>query len=100
MAEKKLATPKVGDIIREEFLEPLNITPYKLSKDIGVSTSSILDLLHNKRRVSVEMALRLSKYFGNSPQFWINLQNELDIREASKRLEKDLKKIEKVELIA
>jgi plasmid maintenance system antidote protein VapI len=45
------------------------------------------------------MALRLSKYFGNSPQFWINLQNELDIREASKRLEKDLKKIEKVELI-
>ena len=100
MAEKKLATPKVGDIIREEFLEPLNITPYKLSKDIGVSTSSVLDLLHNKRRVSVEMALRLSKYFGNSPQFWINLQNELDIREASKRLEKDLKKIEKVELIA
>ena len=100
MAEKKLATPKVGDIIREEFLEPMNITPYKLSKDIGVSTSSILDLLHNKRRVSVEMALRLSKYFGNSPQFWINLQNELDIREASKRLEKDLKKIEKVELIA
>lgn len=100
MAEKKLATPKVGDIIREEFLEPLNITPYKLSKDIGVSTSSVLDLLHNKRRVSAEMALRLSKYFGNSPQFWINLQNELDIREASKRLEKDLKKIEKVERIA
>ena len=53
--------PTVGEILLEEFLTPLGITPYRLSKDLGVSTSSILDLVHGKRKVTVEMALRLAK---------------------------------------
>ena len=77
----------------EEFLEPLDITPYRLAKDLGVSTSSILDLVHNKRKISVEMSLRLSKYFGTSSKFWLNKQNELDLHEASEKLENDLNKI-------
>ncbi|NLK46146.1 MAG: HigA family addiction module antidote protein [Treponema sp.] len=85
--------PTIGDILREDFLEPLEITPYRLAKDLGVSTSSILDLVHGRRKVTVEMSLRLSKYFGTTSKFWLNMQNELDLREAQKKLKKDLAKI-------
>ena len=91
--DEKFELPKIGDILVEEFLKPLEITPYRLAKDLGVSTSSILDLVHNKRKISVEMALRLSKYFGTSSKFWLNMQNELDLRETQEKLEKDLDKI-------
>ena len=90
---EKFELPKIGDILVGEFLEPLEITPYRLSKDLGVSTSSILDLVHNKRRISVEMSLRLSKYFGTSSKFWLNMQNELDLREMQKKIGSDLDKI-------
>ena len=94
MNEDYIDTPTIGEIIVSEFLEPLDITPYRLSKELNVSTSTILDLIHNRRKVSVEMALRLSKYFSNSYKFWLNLQNELEIRETKKKLEKDLEKIQ------
>jgi len=81
MGKTKLETPKMGDILKNEFLDPLDITAYRLAKEINVSTSSILDIVHNKRKISVEMAIRFSKYFGNSSKFWLNLQNELDLRE-------------------
>lgn len=93
MITDELATPRIGDILRDEFLDPLNITAYRLSKDIHVATSSILDILANKRRLSVDMALRFSRYFGTSSRFWLNLQNDLDIREAEKRLENELSRI-------
>ena len=89
--DDKIELPKIGDIIAKEFLEPLGITPYRLAKDLGVSTSSILDLVHGK--ISVEMALRLSKYFGTSSKFWLNMQNELDLREVKEKLKSDLDKI-------
>ena len=98
--DEKFELPKIGDILEEEFLEPLKITPYRLAKDLGVSTSSILDLVHNKRKISVEMALRLSKYFGTSSKFWLNMQNELDLRETREKLENDLDKIPSCEKIA
>lgn len=82
---EKFELPKISDILVEEFLEPLEITPYRLAKDLGVSTSSILDLVHNKRRISVEMSLRPARYFGTSSKFWLNMQNELDLREAQKK---------------
>ena len=91
--DDKFELPKIGDIIVEEFLEPLEITPYRLAKDIGVSTSSILDLVHNKRKITVEMSLRLSKYFGTTSKFWLNMQNELDLREIQEKLSNDLDKI-------
>ena len=91
--DDKIELPKIGDIIVEEFLEPLGITSYRLAKDLGVSTSSILDLVHGKRKISVEMALRLSKYFGTSSKFWLNMQNELDLRETKEKLKSDLDKI-------
>lgn len=93
-------TPTIGEIIVEEFLEPMNITPYRLSKELSVSTSTILDLIHNRRKVSVDMALRLSKYFGNSCKFWLNLQNEIEIRDTKKKIEKELEKIQTCSHIA
>ena len=91
--KEKFELPKIGDILVEEFLEPLEITPYRLAKDLGVSTSSILDLVHNRRKISVEMSLRFSKYFGTTSKFWLNMQNELDLREIQERLGNDLDKI-------
>lgn len=90
---ERFELPTAGEILTEEFLEPLNITPYRLSKDLGVSSSTVLDLVHGKRKITVEMSLRLAKYFGTTSEFWLNLQNELDLRESEIGLEKDLKKI-------
>ena len=100
MEKNTIETPKIGDIIKEEFLEPLNISAYRLAKEINVSTSSVLDLIHNKRKVSVEMALRLARYFGTSSKFWLNLQNELDLRETNQKLKKELEKIQTHKQIA
>ena len=100
MKKEIIDTPNVGEILKEEFLDPLNITAYRLSKDINVSTSTILDIIHNKRKVSAEMALRLSRYFGNSYKFWLNLQNEIEIREIKSKKENELCKIKELEHIA
>lgn len=94
MNKEYIETPKIGDILKEEFLDPLGITPYRLSKEINVSTSSILDIIHNKRKISPEMALRLSKFFGTSHKFWLNLQNEIDIRKLKSKLDSDLQRIQ------
>jgi len=100
MEKNIIEMPKIGDILKEEFLEPLNISAYRLAKEINVSTSSVLDLIHNKRRISVEMALRLARYFGTSSKFWLNLQNEIDLREANQKLKKELDKIQTHKQIA
>jgi antitoxin HigA-1 len=71
-----------GEILRLEFLEPLEITPYRLSKDIGVAQTRISEILAEKRSITADTALRLAKYFGNSPQFWLNLQTQYDLRQA------------------
>jgi addiction module HigA family antidote len=92
-----IPTPSVGEILSEEFLEPLEITPYRLAKDVHVATSSILDIVHDRRRLSVDMALRLSRYFGTSERFWLNLQNEIDIRNRRESLARDLETIHPVQ---
>lgn len=71
-----------GEILQIEFLEPLNITPYRLSKDIGVTQTRISEILQRKRSITADTALRLSRYFGNSAQFWLNLQTKYDLRQA------------------
>jgi antitoxin HigA-1 len=98
MNKKSIDTPNVGEILKEEFLDPLNITAYRLSKEINVSTSTVLDIIHNKRKLTVEMALRLSKYFGNTYKFWLNLQNEIEIREIKSKKGIELNKIKALEI--
>jgi antitoxin HigA-1 len=74
-----------GEILRLEFLEPLDITSYRLSKDIGVAQTRISEILSEKRSITADTALRLSKYFGNSAQFWLNLQTQYDLRQAQQQ---------------
>ena len=71
-----------GEILQLEFLEPMNISAYRLSKDIGVTQTRISEILLAKRSITADTALRLSRYFGNSAQFWLNLQAQYDLRQA------------------
>lgn len=90
---ERIPTPTIGQILEDEFLESLEITPYRLAKELHVATSSILDLIHNRRRLSVDMALKLSRYFGTSEHFWLNLQNDIDVRNRKDELEDALQSI-------
>jgi antitoxin HigA-1 len=82
MDNNRLPNIHPGEILRLEFLEPLNITSYRLSKDIGVAQTRIGEILSEKRSITADTALRLSRYFGNSAQFWLNLQTQYDLRQA------------------
>lgn len=93
MTSDHIEAPSVGEILRDEFLDPLGITPYRLAKELQVATSSILDIVHDRRGISVDMSLRLSKFFGTSHRFWLNLQNELDTRKTKIRIMEDLERI-------
>ncbi|WP_029629478.1 HigA family addiction module antitoxin [Yaniella halotolerans] len=68
-----------GEILMEEFLEPMGITQHKLSVSIGVPPRRINEIVHGKRRISADTALRLGRYFGMTAQFWINLQSHYDL---------------------
>ena len=84
---KKLKNIHPGEILLEEFLLPLDISAYSLSKDIAIPQTRISEIIKGNRRIKADTALRLSKYFGNSAKFWLGLQNDFDIEE-----EKNLKK--------
>ena len=80
MSEETLLAPiHPGEILLEEFLEPLAISQYRLAKDIGVPTRRINEIVHGKRAISANTALRLSRYFGMSERFWLNLQSRYDL---------------------
>ncbi|MDS3860992.1 HigA family addiction module antitoxin [Thermosynechococcaceae cyanobacterium BACA0444] len=82
-----------GEILKLEFLEPLEITAYKLSKDIQVSQTRISEIIQGKRSISADTALRLSRYFGTTPEFWLNLQAHFDLTKATKAHARDYEKI-------
>ncbi len=76
-----------GEALRYEFLEPLNLTPYRLAKAIGVQQTRIEAILDGKRRITVDTAIRLGRFFSVSPQFWLNLQQMYDLEERLGRAE-------------
>ena len=77
----KISNIHPGEILNEEFLKPLEITAYRLSKDIGIPQTRTSQIIKGKRRITADTALRLSKYFGTSTKFWLGLQNDYDIEE-------------------
>jgi len=87
MKKIKLDIISPGTILYEEFIEPLGITAYRLSKDIKVQQTAISQIIKGSRRITVDMALRFSKYFENSPQFWLNLQNFYDLELQTEKIE-------------
>ncbi len=90
---KELKTPEIGEILKEEFIEPNNITAYQLAKDINVPASRILEIVHGKRRVTVGTALKLARYFGTSDKFFVNLQSDIDTRKEKYLHNEELEKI-------
>jgi antitoxin HigA-1 len=80
MTTERLPVIHPGEILHRDFLEPMGITPYRLSADIGVAQTRISEILNSKRGISADTAIRLSRYFGNSAQFWLNLQSGYDLR--------------------
>lgn len=92
-----LANVHPGEILSEEFLKPMNISAYKLSKDIGIPQTRTSAILKGERAITADTALRLSLYFGNSPKFWLGLQDDYDLEEASKNKQEELSRIKKLE---
>ncbi|HAJ99057.1 MAG TPA: addiction module antidote protein, HigA family [Bacteroidales bacterium] len=78
---KRLENIHPGEILMEEFLKPLEISAYRLSKDTEIPQTRISQILKGKRRITADTALRLSSYFGNTPKFWLGLQDDYDIEE-------------------
>ncbi len=73
-----------GEILLTEFMEPMGLTSYRVAKNIGVPLPRVNDIVHGKRSISADTALRLGVYFGLPAQFWLNLQNDYDLRMANK----------------
>lgn len=82
-----------GEILREEFLEPMGISAYKLSVELRVSPPTVNDIVREKRGITPEMAARLAKYFGTSEQFWLNLQDAFAVHQVKEKYAKELKAI-------
>jgi addiction module HigA family antidote len=93
---RKFAPIHPGEILDEEFLKPMGISQYRLAKDIGVHPRRINQIVHGKRSISAETALRLSKFFGQSERFWMNLQARYDLEVEKDRLEDRLDREVKV----
>jgi len=90
----KLKNIHPGEILLEEFLKPLDLSAYRLSKVISIPQSRISQIIKGNRRITADTALRLSKFFGNSANFWLGLQNDFDIEEGIKLMESELDLIE------
>lgn len=79
---EKLPNIYPGEILKEEFLIPLNVTAYKLAKETNIPQTRVSEIIKGKRRITADTALRLSQFFGNSAKFWLGLQDDFDIEEA------------------
>lgn len=90
---KTIELPTVGEILSEEFLIPLNISCYRLAKDINVPVSRIQDIIHGRRKITPDTSLRLSKYFGVSERYFLDIQSEIDIRNLKRSLKEEIYKI-------
>jgi antitoxin HigA-1 len=92
----KLKNIHPGEILFEEFLQPLSISAYKLAKDLEIPQTRISEIIKGNRRITADTALRLSKYFGNSAKFWLGLQDDFDIEEEISAKETTLKSIKTI----
>jgi antitoxin HigA-1 len=89
-----------GEILLEDFMKPLNLSAYRVAKDLGVAPLRITQIIHGKRAISAETALLLSRYTGTSPQFWINLQGQYDLEIIGSALSKKLAAINPVTMVS
>ena len=101
MMDAYITTPKMSEILWEEFMEPMGISAYKLAKAIHVPTSRIQDILHDRRKITAhdrrkitaDTSLRLAKYFGVSDNYFLNIQNDIDLRELKVSMAAEIEEI-------
>jgi len=94
MTKRDFAPIHPGDILLHDFMEPMGITQYRVAKEIGVSPRRINQIVHGERAISADTALRLSRYFGLTDQYWLNLQAHYDLQMAKEQLHEVLNRIE------
>lgn len=93
MSEKKLLDPITpGEILHEDFMEPMGISIKQLAHDLSVSPDRISEIVNGKRSITVDTALRLQRYFGIEAQFWLNLQSEYDLRMIKRKIWTDIER--------
>ncbi len=92
----KLPPMHPGEMLREEFMEPMGLTAYRIAKACGVPRTRIERIAREELGITADTALRLAKFFGNSVGFWMNLQSRYDVRMAERAIAKDLRKIEPI----
>ncbi|OWK99060.1 transcriptional regulator [Kaistella haifensis DSM 19056] len=93
---EKLRNISPGEILLEEFLVPLEISQYRLSKDLEIPQTRISEIIKGNRRISADTAVRLSAYFGNSPKFWLGLQDDYDIENELKEKSSEVTRITRI----
>ena len=98
-AIEKLQNIHPGEVLSEEFLKPLGITAYKLSKALGIPQTRISEIVKKNRRITADTALRLSQYFGTTPKFWLGLQDDYDIEEESNLKAEEFAAIESISIV-
>ena len=94
---EKLKNIHPGEILNEEFLIPLGISAYRLAKETFIPQTRVSEIIKGNRKITADTALRLSKFFGNSPRFWLGLQNDYDLEEEGTQKEKELSEIKPIE---
>ena len=95
----RIETPTVSEILLEEFMKPLNLSAYKVAHDIDVPVSRIQDILHDRRKITIDTSIRLGIYFGLSEMYFMNIQNDIDLRNAKIDNEVEFKKIVPLNLV-
>ena len=93
---KRLSNIHPGEVLLEEFLKPMKISTYKLSKDIDIPQNRTSEILRGNRSITADTALRLSSYFGTTAKFWLGLQDDYDLEESAENKKEELKKIKKI----
>ncbi len=88
-----IPAPTISEILREEFMEPMGLSAYKLAQEIHVPTSRIQDILHDRRKITADTSLRLAKYFGVSDRYFLDMQNDIDIRELKEAMAQEIQLI-------
>ena len=93
---EKLSNIHPGEVLLEEFLKPMNISAYRLSKDLGIPQTRTSEIIKGHRSITADTAIRLSYYFGNSAKFWLGLQNDFDLEKEKKSKDGDFKRIKRI----
>ena len=87
---KMIETPKISEILYEEFMKPYNLSAYRLAKEIDVPVSRIQDILHGQRKITPDTSLRLARYFSVSDRYFLDMQNDIDIRNLKEQIANEI----------